>query len=769
MVKKRNPGQFPGGGSSSPPRIDKMEDLMGKAVKWIIGIFAVLAGLLIVAAFTLPLLIDPNDYKGIITRKVQEQTGRELSIPGDISLDVSLLGLQTMFSLGDVKLSSSPAFPDTEFFSSRQVEIDLALWPLISGKELKVNNLRLEGVNVNLVRNEDGSSNWEDLAGTPQTEPTPPGTEAPPPPKKETPALAGIDIGGIQVKDINVSLEDRQAGRTVRLSDFNLDVGHIRDGAAFPLTTDFDLFLDDGKQQPIHAGIDTGASLTIFPDRQRFQLDGLTFKAAFQGGALPVPELTVALNGDIDMDLGGEKIEARKLTFNMGDLRMESTLTLNGFAAPSVAGSINLAQFSPRALAERIGLTLPLADPQSLTALAAEMDFALDQKKLTVSRLLLNLDQTTVEGTASITDPTGQPVYGLTARVNQFDLDRYTVKKTEEPDGEAAPIAGPTAAPAAAGTRTAASAPPLIPVELLRGLNFTADLRVDTFKAAKMHTTDIVLKADGRDGLIRLAPLAADLYGGKANVSGDLDSRPAVPSVKLAATLDGVQLGPMLLDMTGREEVKGRADIKADITTRGLTEPELKRNANGTVNLALADGEIAKLKIIDTIRTARTLIGSKDLGAVLQQQSAQASSGRPTAFAALTASGVITNGVFRNNDLIAESELMKVTGKGTVDLVNERIDYLLTIFLARAIDRDQETGLVDLTDTPIPYRVKGTFDNIEQSAALEEILKAGAKKTLLRELEKKLGAEKTEDEAQKEPASGAEELIQRGLKGLFGK
>ncbi|MDD3619109.1 MAG: AsmA family protein, partial [Desulfobulbaceae bacterium] len=384
---------------------------------------------------------------------------------------------------------------------------------------------------------------------------------------------------------------------------------------------------------------------------------------------------------------------------------------------------------------------------------------------LTLSRLLLNLDQSTVEGTAAVTGLAGKPAYELAVHVDQIDLDSYKMKKAAETAGQSTPPpAAPAAAPAAAATE-----PPLIPVEMLRGLNFTADIRIDTLKAAKMSLADIELKASGRDGLVKLEPLSAGPYGGTINVSADLDSRPAVPTARVAKTLKGVQLGPMLRDITGKEEVKGRADITADITTRGLTRQELTRNANGTMNLALADGEIAKLKIIDTIRTARTLIGSKDIGAVLQQQAAPQTSGRPTSFAALTGSGVITNGVFHNNDLVAESELMKATGKGTVDLVNERIDYLLTIYLAKAIDRDQETGLVDLADTPIPYRVKGTFDNIEQTAVLEEIVKTGAKKALLRELEKQLGGDKPEEGAKKEPTDPARDLINRGLKGIFGK
>lgn len=738
---------------------------MNKAVKWIIGVFAVLVALLIIIALTLPRLIDPNDYKAVITRKVQEQTGRELSIPGDIKLDVSLLGLQTIFSLGDVKLSSSPDFPETEFFSSKQVHIALALWPLIRNKELQVSNIHLEGVHVNLVRNEDGSSNWDDLAGKPEAEPPVPGTAARPPGKEGGRALAGIDIGGVLIKDINVSLEDRQAGRILKLNDFNLDAGHIREGKNFPLAAHFVLSLDDGKQKPLKARIDAATNLTFNLDRQHFLVDGLTVDGKLQGGALPVPELPLYLAADLDLDLGRQKIEVKKLAASMGDMRLDATLLMDGFAPLNVSGTLNVAQFSPRAQAESLGMALPFEDPQSLTSLAAGIDFTFDPSKLTVSRLLINLDQTTAEGTAAVTGLAGQTEYELALHVNQIDLDRYKMKKTAETAAQATPP--PISPPSVPATADAEA--PLIPVELLRGLNFTADIRVDTLKAAKMNMANIELKASGRDGLIKLEPLTAGLYGGTINVRGDLDSRAAVPAIRLAKVLEGVQLGPMLLDMTGRQEVKGRADIRADITTNGLTRRELTRNANGTMNLALADGEIAKLKIIDTIRTARTLIGSKDITTVLQQQSAQAVSGRPTAFAVLTGSGVITNGVFHNNDLVAESELLKATGKGTVDLVNERIDYLLTIFLAKTIDRDQETGLVDLADTPIPYRVKGTFDNIEQSAALEEIVKTGAKKALIRELEKQLGGDKAGEGAKKEPTDGAKDLINKGLRGIFGK
>ena len=181
----------------------------------------------------------------------------------------------------------------------------------------------------------------------------------------------------------------------------------------------------------------------------------------------------------------------------------------------------------------------------------------------------------------------------------------------------------------------------------------------------------------------------------------------------------------------------------------------------------------AKLKIIETIRTAKALLSAtkndKQQTEDQKKTTKQQVPSRPTAFAGLTATGVITNGVFKNNDLLADSELMKVEGKGTVDLNTEQIDYLLTIYLAKYLEKNEESGLVDLADTPIPYQVKGTFDKIEQSAALGELVKAEAKKVLFKELEKQFSDEKkTQDGAKKESSGGTEDLINKGLKSLFG-
>ena len=752
---------------------------MSKPVKWLFGTVIVLVALIIIIPLCLPLFINPNDYKETIAQKVQEQTGRTLAIPGDIDLDFSLIGLNTVFKMGQVRLSSSKDFPETEFFSSNDVEIDLALWPLIKNKELKVNRIRLDGVSINLVKNEKGVSSWEDLAGGAQ--PQPKAEQQEKPADKSGKGPVGIDIGEIQAQNINLSYTDNQVGRTVKLSGLNLDTGRIRQGHPFPFKADFELFLENSGQQPLSAKIDTKSNFTFFLTEQHFIVDGFNLKGLVKDSSLPTGEIDFEISADIDLALQKQIVDIRKISVRQGKMQVDTMLTIAGLSDPQINGSLRIPQFSPRNQAELFGINLPVEDPQTLTKMSAEFDFSGNLAEIQVSKMNLNFDETTVNGKASVTNFL-QPAYDLTLHINQLDLDRYTAGKKTEQIAETS-----TSPPASTSTSQAPPSQPqknadqiIIPVEQLRKLIFNAEVNIDKLKAAKLNMTNMQFKANGRDGLIRVEPFATDFYDGNITVTADIDARPDTPVLHVINDLKSVELGPMFIDMTGKEEIKGRADIHADITSKGSTRNELNRNANGTMGLSLADGEIAKLKIIDTIRTAKALLGSKkkeeqqdagskDPSSEKQPTRQKVDSGRSTTFANLTATGVITNGVFKNDDLHAESELMKVEGKGTVDIVNEQIDYLLTIYLAKSIDRNEETGLVDLADTPIPYRVKGSFDKIAQSAALEELIKSEAKKVLIKELEKQFGGDETkEGDPKKESSDSTKDLLNKGLKSLFG-
>ncbi|MCP4996519.1 MAG: AsmA family protein, partial [Gammaproteobacteria bacterium] len=133
---------------------------MAKLFKIIGTIIGAVLLLLVAAAVILPLVVDPNDFKGEIVNQVKEQTGRDLKIAGDLNLSVfPWLGVK----IDGVELSNAKGFGDGPFALVRHAAVRVKLKPQLK-KELEVDTIGLDGVMLNLARNKSGASNWDDLA-----------------------------------------------------------------------------------------------------------------------------------------------------------------------------------------------------------------------------------------------------------------------------------------------------------------------------------------------------------------------------------------------------------------------------------------------------------------------------------------------------------------------------------------------------------------------------------------------------------------------------
>src|SRR3546814_8564364 len=94
---------------------------MAKPLKIILLVVGGLVLLVIAALIAVALLFDPNDYRGQIQDKVQEETGREFAL-GDIKLSVfPWLSVQ----LSDARLGNAAGFGE-QAFAEIQQEIERA-------------------------------------------------------------------------------------------------------------------------------------------------------------------------------------------------------------------------------------------------------------------------------------------------------------------------------------------------------------------------------------------------------------------------------------------------------------------------------------------------------------------------------------------------------------------------------------------------------------------------------------------------------------------
>lgn len=195
---------------------------MGKIIKLLFGIVGILIGLLIVAAIAIPLLVDPNDFRGKITEAVTDATGRSMKIDGDLSLSVfPWLGINT----GAIELGNAKGFGKQAFAKIDSTQIRVRLLPLLS-KKIEMDTLVLNGLELNLQRNKTGRDNWSDLAANKKSTA-----------KKKTgsmPQLAALAIGGIQLDNAHIQFKDAANAKSFSLSSLNLSTGALQPGR--PLT-----------------------------------------------------------------------------------------------------------------------------------------------------------------------------------------------------------------------------------------------------------------------------------------------------------------------------------------------------------------------------------------------------------------------------------------------------------------------------------------------------------------------------------------------------
>jgi AsmA protein len=294
---------------------------------------------------------------------------------------------------------------------------------------------------------------------------------------------------------------------------------------------------------------------------------------------------------------------------------------------------------------------------------------------------------------------------------------------------------------------------------MLRALDIKGELRIAKLKLAKLRSTDILLGVTAKGGKIHLAPVKANLYQGKYRGLIALDVRKDTPTISANEKLSAVQIGPLLKDMLGEEKVSGTANMAAKITAIGLTPEAITQSLNGTASFSFKDGAVKGVNLGQMIREAYAKIKGKPTPEKTSNQ---------TDFAEMSGSVIIRNGIVNNQDLRANSPALRVSGKGSVDLPKQRINYLLNAAIVETDQGQGGKGVSELKSLTIPIKITGTFDKPKFKLDLGPVLKAKAKAELNRQKKKlKKKAKKKLSEKKAKAKKKLEDKLRDKLKGLF--
>ena len=696
---------------------------MAKPLKIVGIILGVIVVLLSAAIIYIALFFDPNAYKPQISKAVQDATGRELHIKGDIELSLfPWIGM----ALGEVSLSNAPGFGEAPFARIEAAEVKLRLLPLLR-QEVEMKAVILRGLRLNLEIAADGTSNWQDLGGSAAETSGQIPTSAPQPSSKDGGmALAALAIGGIEISDARVNYVDHTSDSRYSATQLNLSTGPV----ALDRPVDVSLNSQFSSTQPPLQGqlaLDTRIGFEL--QAQRYRLDGLVLETTAQGADIPGGKAQLRLAADIAADLEQQTATISNLTLSSYGVDLKGRAEVRDFMTTAAfQGELALQPFNARQLLQQLGQTVPeTADPQALTRVAVTLSFSGKPEAVDVQSLQLQLDESTLSGQLGVRLAADKPLPALRydLHLDTIDADRYL----PPPSDETVAVPPPSAGAAAAGT---------LPMALLRDLDIEGALDIDALKVAKLRLSAIKTPLKAQNGVITLDP-EARLYQGSYTGRMELDARQESPRFKLEDRLSGVQAGPLLQDLMDDALVSGTANVSSRLTTAGHTPEQMTQALNGRVELAFTDGQIKGINLGQIGRELKARLAKQPLPARDEVQG--------TDFTELSATLNIKDGVIHNNDLSTKAPYVRISGAGTVNLVQEQLDYLIKAAIVESAKGAGGAGLEELKGLTVPVKISGSFTQPKVDIQYDELLKARAKQALeakKQELKDKAAAEKAE-------------------------
>jgi AsmA protein len=436
----------------------------------------------------------------------------------------------------------------------------------------------------------------------------------------------------------------------------------------------------------------------------RIEIDGLDLRlrknaagrANWQdfGGKSAAPQPSPGPSSQAMPDLGGVEI-------------MDSRVSYQDLVADHVNVELgHLSSGTPAPL--RFKLDLKTSAGAQPVQLSGRLNLTSAGNSLAAKDVDIQLDDSRLRGDVAISNLQTSAT-GFDLAIDHIDLDRY-----RSPAGKNAKSPAPPPEKAAEPSTDA-----------LKSLRMNGTLTIGSAKVAGVNLTQVLVTVAAKDGVTRIAPVKAKLYGGDYSGDVTVDDRGPIPDLKLDQSMTGIDVAHLLEDFAKSQRVSGRGSVTTHLTAHSLGGDALMRSLNGHIAANVDNGAIEGVDLWFEINRAVALIQK-------QPVPGGQSSGR-TKFDAFKASADLTNGIASTKDLYIASRNLKVTGEGTTNLITDAIAYRLKATILKEAPGGPAATAQTLADVPLD--ITGTVT----SPAVRPDLQALAKARVQQELDKHKG------------------------------
>jgi len=587
--------------------------------------------LMMVIAIVVLTQTNPNVYKDRVTQTISRQMGLEVSIDNLSWSFFPWLGMKAEgIQLHNPELPVSD--PARQLLQVHKADIKVKVMPLFLGN-VQVGTLRFDQPKIMYQVNQAGKSNWQSTKSKPTTPPATDSNGTPPP-------LNMIDIDALIIDKADISYQEN--AEHWQLNPVSIMLSNIQ-------------LQNQALLQPVQIKIE----------------------AEVANKNLAQTKIEIELNTDLEMDVSKKQLMLNKLRLAIDDAEITGQITVKNFMEqPQIMANLNLAPLNLAGWLQK-NLQLSLGLPADrLQLLSFNGEIKTDGKSLRIHPLLLQLDQTKMQGEVVISDLQKQSVQA-DLQVDQINIDQYFPPLPSDPT--------------ASSTPSKADVPPdnteLFPVATLRQLDAQANLKVGQLRVHNIDMKDTQVKVSANNGLIKLSQLSSHLLQGSAQATGELDVRGATPHLTIKPKVEKVQMQSLLSALQQKPMLSGELNMNGEASMQGNTVSQLKQGLMSQLSVSMDKGALKDINLLQKVQEALTTLAPL-VTAVMPNQTVPklpAALSRDTEFKQLLASVSVENGIIKMNSLNAGLEQAQLQGSANWSLINDQGDLDLQVTLSESL------------------------------------------------------------------------------------
>jgi len=390
-----------------------------------------------------------------------------------------------------------------------------------------------------------------------------------------------------------------------------------------------------------------GSNKGVFALRGEGRLNGQRFIAAVTGAPLLNVSTSRPYPFDADVRAGATRIQAKgRITrpFDLG--RFVTDLTITGSDLNDLYGLT--------------GLALPNTPPYRVSGKLTRARTRWDFKEASG-----RIGDSDIRGDLSVETRGDKPFLTADLRSRRLDFDDLASIFGGAPargKGEAV-----TPEQAAVGNKMAAQRrifpDATLQVERIRAMDAKVKYRAETVNAPNLPLSKVALDLTLKDGVLTGDPVSLTFSRGTLAGKAKLDASGKVPRTDVDLRLTGGRIEDWVTQrFSGQPVIEGQMAGRAKLTGYGNSVRKAMASADGSITFVVPRGEVRQ--------AFAELLGvniSKGLLLLLSEDP------RQTPLRCAVADFKVVNGIATSTRIIADTDVVLVTGSGSIDLRNERL------------------------------------------------------------------------------------------------